>query len=153
MANAEIMPLGMDDLPLVVDLYNEIFRPGREHHFFIHRMGSRHNPLILLAQIEKRPVGFVLGYEVKPSTYYCWYIGVLPDYRSGGVASQLMEALTAWARDNGYQLLRFECYNRHRPMLRLAVRQNYNIVGIRYDVDDEENLIIFEQNVNEEPAD
>ena len=128
MANAEIMPLGMDDLPLVVDLYNEIFRPGREHHFFIHRMGSRHNPLILLAQIEKRPVGFVLGYEVKPSTYYCWYIGVLPDYRSGGVASQLMEALTAWARDNGYQLLRL--LQSDRPECGLSGGSGgYTIVG------------------------
>ncbi len=152
MANAEIVPLGMDDLPLIVDLYNEIFRPGREHHFFTHRMGTRHNPLILLAQIQKRPVGFALGYEIKPSTYYCWHIGVLPDYRHAGVASQLMEAFTAWSRDNGYQLLRFECYNRHRPMLRLAIRQNYNVVGIRYDADAEDNLIILEQHVNEETA-
>jgi GNAT superfamily N-acetyltransferase len=150
MANAEIVPLGMDDLPLIVELYNEIFRPGREHASFVHRMGSRRNPLILLAQIDKRPAGFALGYEIKQSTFYCWYIGVLPDYRRAGVAAQLMEAMTAWARDQGYQLIRFECYNRHRPMLHLAIRQNYNIVGIRYDADAEDNLIILEQNVNEE---
>jgi GNAT superfamily N-acetyltransferase len=152
MANAEIVPLGMNDLPLIVDLYNEVFRPGRELSFFVQRMGTRRSPLILLAQIQKRPVGFALGYEIKSSTFYCWYIGVRQNYRHAGVAAQLMEAMTAWARDEGYQILRFECYNRHRPMLHLAIRQNYNIVGIRYDVDAQDNLIILEQSINEEPT-
>ncbi|MGQ9649868.1 MAG: GNAT family N-acetyltransferase [Phycisphaerae bacterium] len=153
MANAEITPVGMNDLPLIVDLYNEIFRPGREYAFFSHRLGTQRNPLLLLAQVQKRPVGFALGYELKQSTFYCWYIGVLPEFRRAGVASQMMEAMTAWARDQGYQIIRFECYNRHRPMLHVAIRQNYNIVGIRYDADAEDNLIILEQNVNEEAAD
>lgn len=150
MANAEIVPVGLGDLPLIVDLYNEVFRPGHDQAFFAHRLGTRHNSLILLAQINKRPVGFALGYEIKASTYYCWHIGVLPDYRRSGVASQLTEAMTAWARDNGYQIIRFECYNRHRPMLHLAIRQNYSIVGIRYDPDAQDNLIIFELNLAEE---
>ena len=60
-----------------------------------------------------------------------------------------MEALSAWARDNGYHWIRFECYNHHRPMLRLAISQNYNIVGIRWDTDAESNLVIMEQNVSE----
>lgn len=152
MANAEIVLLGMDDLPLIVDLYNEIFRPGHDPAFFARRMGTQPNPVILLAQIQKRPVGFALGYEIKQSTFYSWYIGVLPDYRRAGVAAQLMEALSAWARDQGYQIIRFECYNRHRPMLHLAIRQNYNIVGIRYDADAQDNLIILEQNLYEEPS-
>jgi GNAT superfamily N-acetyltransferase len=150
MANADIVPLGPSDLPLIVDLYNEVFRPGQEVSFFAHRLGTRHNPLILLAQIDKRPAGFALGFEIKPSTYYCWHIGVLPDYRRAGVASQLMEAMSAWARDQNYQIVRFECYNRHRPMLFLAIRQNYNIVGLRYDSDAQDTRIILEQHLTEE---
>lgn len=149
MANAEIVVVGLDELPLIVDLYNEVFRPGRDHGFFERRFQGRFNPLLLIAQVQKQPVGFALGFELKPNTFYCWLIGVLPDYRRAGVASQLMEALAAWARDNGYHWIRFECYNHQRPMLRLAISQGYDIVGIRWDTDADANLIILEQNISE----
>ncbi len=61
-----------------------------------------------------------------------------------------MEAMSAWSRENGYHVLRFECYNRHRPMLRLAVKQNFDIVGIRFDNDEGVNLITMEQAVDEQ---
>lgn len=153
MANAEIYPVGMGELPLVTDLYNEVFRPGRDLAFFVRRLKGRINPLMLIAQVEKQPVGFALGYENKPSTFYNWLIGVLPDYRRGGIASQLMEAMSAWARDNGYHTVRFECYNRHRPMLHLAINQNFNAVGFRYDADAEDNLLIMELNLTEAQED
>ena len=149
MANAEIVRVGHNELPLVVDLYNEVFRPPNDQAFFERRLRARHNPLMLIAQIDKRPVGFAFGFEIKPSTFYCWLVGVLPDFRRIGVASQLMEAMSAWARDHDYQIIRFECYNHHRPMLRLAIHQNYNVVGIRYDTDAEANLVILEQNTSE----
>ena len=150
MATADIVPLGLNELPFVQDLFNQVFRPGKELAFFQRRFKGRLNPLILLAQIEKRPAGFALGYEIKPSTYYCWLMGVLPDFRQAGIASQLMEAMSAWSRENGYHVLRFECYNRHRPMLRLAVKQNFDIVGIRFDNDEGVNLITMEQAVDEQ---
>ena len=149
MANADIMLIGLSELPLIVELYNEVYRPPHDQEFFERRFSGRNNPLILLAQIERHPVGFALGFEIKPSTFYCWLIGVLPDFRRSGVASQLMEAMSAWARDNGYTLIRFECYNHHRPMLHLGISQNYNVVGIRYDADAEANLIIMEQSVHD----
>ena len=149
MANAEILPVGLSEIPLIVELYNEVFRPPHDAAFFERRFSSRHNPLMLIAQLDKRPVGFAVGFEIKPSTFYCWLIGVLPDFRRGGVASQLMEAMSAWARDNDYQIIRFECYNHHRPMLQLAITQNYDIVGIRHDADASANLIVLEQTVGE----
>jgi ribosomal protein S18 acetylase RimI-like enzyme len=153
MANAEIVPIGMNEIPIIVDLYNEVFRPGQDATFFERRLARRYNALILLAQINQRPVGFAMGFEVKPSTFYCWYIGVLKDYRRAGVASQLMEAMTAWARENGYRVIRFECYNHNRPMLHLAIRQNYHIVGVRYDSDAQDNLITMELAIEDELED
>ena len=144
MANADIVMLGMRELPLIVELFNSVFRPWREQAFFERRLRGRTNPLLLLAQVEGRPVGFAVGYENKPRTFYCWLIGVLPDYRRSGIASQLMEALTAWAHDNGYHIIRFECFNTQRPMLHLAISHNYDIVGIRYDSDTGQNLVILE---------
>ena len=89
MANAEIIPIGLSELPIVVDLFNQVFRPGRELSFFERRLAGRHNSLILLGLIQRQPVGFALGYEIKPSTFYNWLIGVLPDFRRAGIASQL----------------------------------------------------------------
>lgn len=149
MANADIVLLGPGELPLVTDMFNQVFRPGRDVAYFERRLKGRMNPLILLAQVEKRPAGFAMGYEIKQSTFYCWLIGVLPAYRKAGIASQLMEAMTAWARENGYHVVRFECYNRARPMLKIAVSQNFDFVGVRFDTDEAANLLICEQSISE----
>lgn len=150
MANADITPVGMGELPLINDLYNEVFRPGRDLGFFERRLKGRRNPLLLVAHVERQPAGFAIGYENKPGTFYCWLIGVRSAYRRAGIASQLMEAISAWAADNDYHTVRFECFNRQRPMLRLAIRQGYDIVGIRWDSDNSTNLIIMEHNLAED---
>ncbi|MHC4441213.1 MAG: GNAT family N-acetyltransferase [Planctomycetota bacterium] len=149
MANAEIIVVGPDEVDNIVELFNEVFRPARDRAFIERRLEGRINPLILMAHIEKRPVGFAIAYEIKPSTFYCWLIGVLPDYRRAGIASQLMEALAAVAADCGYKLIRFECFNRQRAMLHLAIKHGYNIVGLRYDIDTGDNLLIMEHDLGE----
>ncbi len=150
MANADIVLLGPAELPLIADMYNQVFRPGRDVSTFERRLRNRYNSVILLAQVDKQPAGFALGYEIKPSTFYCWLIGVLPAYRKAGIASQLLEAMSAWARENAYHVLRVECYNRARPMLKIVVRQNFDIVGVRFDTDEASNLIILEQSLEQE---
>jgi len=149
MANADIIPIGQGELPIVVDIFNQVFRPSRDMSYFERRLQGRINPLILLAQVERLPVGFALGYEIKPSTFYCWLIGILPDFRRAGIASQLMEAMAAWASDDGYRIVRFECFNRQRPMLHMAIKQGYDIVGFRYDADSEDNLLVMEHDLSE----
>lgn len=147
MANAEIVILGPGELRLICDLYSQVFRPSRPEEFFRRRLNGRTNPLILLAQIEGRPVGFAIGYENKPRTFYCWLIGVLPDFRRSGIASQIMEAMASFSREHEYTTIRFECFNWQRPMLHLAIAQDYDIVGLRYDRDSNANLIILEQDL------
>ena len=129
MANAEIVMIGTRELPIIVDLFNAVFRPARERAFFERRLQGRINPLILLAQIDRRPVGFAIGYENKPRTFYSWLIGVLPDFRRAGIASQLMEAMSAWACDHAYHIIRFECFNTQRPMLHLAISPDNKVVA------------------------
>jgi GNAT superfamily N-acetyltransferase len=99
MADAIIERVGPEDLPVLVQLYNQIFRP----------------------------------------------YGVVPEFRRKGVASQLMDAVHSWARQNEYESIRFECHNQHRPMLHLAIALEYDIVGIRWDPDRGDNLVIFEK--------
>jgi len=145
MANAKIDVVGPGEVPLISDLYSGIFQPPRDAEFFRRRFLGRYNQLILVAAVEGRPVGFYIGFELKPGVYFSWLVGVLPEYRRAGVASQLVEAAQHWALERGYEHIRFECHNQHRPMLHLAIVQKYDIVGIRWDPDRAANLVIFEK--------
>jgi GNAT superfamily N-acetyltransferase len=145
MADAVIDVVGMDDLPLIVDLYNQIFRPQRGVDSFRRRYLGRYNVLQLLARLDGRPVGFFLGFELKPDVYFAWFYGVLADARRSGIGSQLMEAAQAWAAQHEYESIRLECHNQHRPMLHLAIQLGYDITGMRWDADRGANLVIFEK--------
>jgi GNAT superfamily N-acetyltransferase len=145
MADAIIDLVGPDEMPSIVQLYNQIFRPSRDLDSFRRRFRGRYNELRLLARVGDRAVGFFLGFELKPTVYFAWFYGVIPEFRRQGIASQLMDAVHSWARQNEYESVRFECHNQHRPMLHLAIALGYDIVGIRWDPDRGDNLVIFEK--------
>ena len=145
MADAIIDIVGPEELPVIVQLYNQIFRPYRSLDSFQRRYRGRHNILQMVAHVNERPVGFTLGFELKPSVFFSWFYGVLPEYRRQGIASQLMDAVHSWAKQNDYESMRFECHNQHRPMLHLGIALGYDIVGIRWDPDRGANLLMFQK--------
>jgi GNAT superfamily N-acetyltransferase len=132
-------------MPVIVDLYNRIFRPHRDLDSFERRFRGRYNVLRLLARVNREPTGFFLGFELKPTVFFAWFYGVAPEWRRLGIASQLMEVVHEWARQQDYESVRFECHNQHRPMLHLAIAKEYDIVGMRWDPDRGDNLVIFEK--------
>ncbi len=147
--DAVIDMVGMADLPQIVELYNQIFRPTRSIEDFNRRFLGRHNILQMIARVKDRPIGFFIGFELKPTTFFAWFYGVLPDFRRQGICSQLMEAAESWARqEGGYEILRLECLNSHRPVLHLSIALNYDIVGMRFDSERSDNLIIFEKSLS-----
>ena len=60
MADAVIDIVGPEELPAIVKLYNQIFRPSRDVESFQRRYEGRHNILQLMAQVNDRAVGFSL---------------------------------------------------------------------------------------------
>jgi len=140
--------LSPEEMPVIVELFNRVFRPHRDVESFERRFRSRLNVLRMVARIKDEAVGFFLGFELKPTVYFTWFYGVVPEYRRLGVGSRLMEAVHEWVEQNGYEAIRFECYNQHRAMLHLAISREYDIVGIRWDASRGENLIIFEKALN-----
>jgi GNAT superfamily N-acetyltransferase len=137
--------LGPEDLPVIVKLYNQIFRPPRDEDHFQRRYLGRHNVVQMVARLDHRPVGFLLGFELKPRVFFAWFYGVLPQHRRQGIASQLMEAVHSWCRLNDYESLRMECHNQHRAMLHLAINHEYDIIGLRWDTDRGDNLILLQK--------
>jgi GNAT superfamily N-acetyltransferase len=147
MADAVIDVVGQEELPQIVEMYNKIFRPSRTLESFKRRYLGRYNVLQMIARLNDKPVGFFLGFELKPDTFFAWFYGVTSDARRMGIGSQLIEAAQSWAAQHNYESIRLECYNNQRPMLHLAIDMGYNIVGMRFDVDRGDNLIIFEKNL------
>src|SRR5216684_8707365 len=108
MADAIIDMVGPEELPVISELYNQIFRPPRDVESFLRRYRGRYNVLQLIARLERQPVGFFLGFELKPTVFFAWFYGVVPEFRRQGIASQLMEAAHDWARENDYTSIRLE---------------------------------------------
>lgn len=149
MEGVQVEVVGQTDLPIIADMYNVIFRPARNVEFFRRRLLGRYNPLLLVASINNRPVGFATGFELKPTVFFGWLLGVLPDYRRGGIAKQLCDALFTWAAEHNYELVRMECHNTHRTILAMSVNMEFDIVGLRWDSDRTENLIILEKKLDD----
>lgn len=147
MATAKIIPVGIGELDLIVRLYNQIFNPSCDKAMFENRFRGRHNVSILVAMLDDRHVGFTIGFELMPSTFYSWLCGVLPDSRRLGIATQLIQGQQAWAVDHQYSIIRFECQNQHRPMLHVAITEGYDLVGIRWDTATGNNVVIFERDL------
>ena len=139
------------DTALMAHMFNQVFRPERTAESFTRRMKSRHNPLFMIARIDNEAVGLYVGLELKPTVHFAWLCGVLPAVRRMGVATQLMHAAMDWARAEGYQSIRFECDNHQRAMLHFGISSGYDIVGIRWDADRSQNLVIFERPLAETP--
>ena len=145
MAQAEIVIADEHLYPLVAEVYNACFRPKTDAAYFARRFAARPNALTLLARVGERPVGFWIGFELKPGVFYHWLGAVAADLRRGGVAQQLQEAMESWARENGYEYLRTECLNAQREFIHFATHGGYQIVGIRWDSTHSQNMVIFEK--------
>ncbi len=146
--DAVIDVVGTDELPAIATLYNQMFRPTRDVESFRRRFLGRYNALQMLATVRDEPVGFFLGFELKPATYFAWFFGVLSNFRRHGVATQLVEAAHDWARHREYETMRVECHNRNRAMLALSISLGYDVVGLRWDSDRGDNLVILEKALN-----
>ena len=147
MATAKIVPVGTGELGLITEMYNEVFAPRQTPEYFNRRFQGRHNVSMMVAQVDDRHVGFIVGFELMPTTYFNWVCGVVGDFRRLGICTQLIQAQHAWAQDNEYQTIRFECNNQHRPMLHVAITEGYDLVGIRWDTASGNNVVIFEKDL------
>lgn len=153
MATAKVDIVGLAEIPTIVEIYGKVYRPPRDAEFFRRRFLGRYNPLLLIASLDERAVGFFLGFELKPSVYFSWLLAVDPEFRRLGIASQLMDAQHNWVTEHGYAAIRLECQNQHRPMMHMALERGYDIVGLRWDPDRGHNLVIFEKSFGETEAD
>ena len=145
MAQAEIIIADEALLPEAIDVYNEVFRPKQDLPFFKRRLLGHYNTLILIARVDERPVGMLVGYEERPGLYRHWLGAVHPEFRREGVGLQLMEAAQSWAVEHGYGAIRCEATNRQREWVQFVVKMGFDVIGIRYEGDRADNMVVFEK--------
>ncbi|MGX9713293.1 GNAT family N-acetyltransferase [Janthinobacterium lividum] len=83
--------------------------------------------LVLIAEADGQPVGCKLGYAAEDGSLYSWLGGVLPAHRKTGLAQRLLEAQEAWANAHGFAAVTVKSMNRYPAMLRLLIRNGYQI--------------------------
>ncbi|QKY09155.1 GNAT family N-acetyltransferase [Janthinobacterium lividum] len=83
--------------------------------------------LVLIAEADGQPVGCKLGYAAEDGSLYSWLGGVLPAHRKTGLAQRLLEAQEAWANAHGFAAVTVKSMNRYPAMLRLLIRNEYQI--------------------------
>lgn len=103
--------------------------------------------LVLMAIAEGSTVGCKVGYALDKDCFYSWMGGVLPDWRRHGVAQLLAEQQEAWARNQGYSVVRFKTRNHCRAMLQFALRRGFNITGVEPRASVSENRIWLEKSL------
>ena len=110
---------------------------------FQHRLSGR-NGLVLIALLGNEPVGFKAGYDrYGDGSWYSWMGGVLPGFRAKGVAVALLHAQETWAIAAGFERIYVKTRNRHRAMLRLLVKQGYDILQVQARDDGAENRLLL----------
>jgi len=125
------------------------FHGASPHERYEKRLAGRQG-LVLVAAVDGRLVGYKVGYEEEQHVFYSWLGGVVPGFRSTGVASALRERQEHWARAHGYTRLRVKSRNRFPQMLRLLIAAGYSIVGT--EGNGEELKIHFELSLDDGPA-
>jgi len=104
--------------------------------------------LILTAYKDEVAVGFLIGYDkYLDGSFYCWMLGVSPEFRRKGVLTQLMGYLFTWALKNNYEKITLKTRNNRREMLAYLIKNGFNIKNMEINPAIEENKILFERNL------
>lgn len=86
--------------------------------------------LILIAESTGKIVGFKVGYAKGEQLFYSWMGAVLPEFRQFGVAKALAIQQEDWARARGFTCIQFKTRNRLKAMLRFALGNDFDIIGV-----------------------
>ena len=85
--------------------------------------------LIQLGTVDGEVAGFKIGYALSSAEFYSWLGGVLPWARGRGLAQYLLEVQEALVVARGYSLIRVKSRNQFPAMMRLLLRNGYQISG------------------------
>lgn len=94
----------------------------------------------LIAEVDGTPAGYIILHPKiisyrKAKTLEIGIIAVLPQYRSGGIGSQLVGEAKKWAKDQGYDTLFVNSYIGNERALKFYKHQGFSPIDISLETD------------------
>ena len=135
-----------DDLDRVVKLNSEIFAgmydsPPYSLSVYLERLSGK-DPLILLSHTGSRLVGNSVAFP-HGGEFYLWIMGVHPDFRKKGIASQLIARNEEHASKMGFSVISAKVYIVSPEMQRLLISKGFEITDVKPDAETKMNAILF----------
>lgn len=109
---------------------------------FRRKLAAAESLLIELAFEADKIVGFKIGFQKEPKAFYSWVGGVDRNFRNRGVAGELMRRQHEWARERGFEIVRTKTKNEFKSMLILNIRNDFAIVDVYRDAQNEVKIIL-----------
>lgn len=125
-------PLDSVVLEAISDLYGEIFGNTLDEERR-NKLMQATNVQVWLAWYQGKTIAFKIGYERSETVYYSWLGGVIPAFRSGGIATELMRRQHQWAREYGYSQVETRTLNQWRNMLIINLKNGFDVVNTHTD--------------------
>ena len=123
-----ITEVGLERLDLIRRLNVAIF--DDDH---IIKTFDRDDLLILVAHSEGTAVGFKLGYQLDPRSFYSAKGGVRESYRRHGIARALLYAMLDVVRDRGYDRFVYDTFpNKHPGMTVMGLDEGFRVIRAGY---------------------
>jgi len=138
-----ITHIGIDEVVTVNKTVTE-FDPYTKEYFDNRLKGK--DSLIIGAHINDHVVGYLVGYNrFNDGSFYCWMVGVNPDFRGKGVLKALMDYQEKWARKREYSKIKIKTRNHLREMLTYLVRYGFYFTEVVEYPNIEDNRILLEK--------
>ena len=94
---------------------------------------DRDDLLILVAHSEGTAVGFKLGYQLDPRSFYSAKGGVRKTHRRHGIARALLYAMLDVVRDRGYDRFVYDTFpNKHPGMTVMGLDEGFRVIRAGY---------------------
>ena len=123
-----ITEVGLERLDLIRRLNVAIF--DDDH---IIKTFDRDDLLILVAHSEGTAVGFKLGYQLDPRSFYSAKGGVRKTHRRHGIARALLYAMLDVVRDRGYDRFVYDTFpNKHPGMTVMGLDEGFRVIRAGY---------------------
>ncbi|WGG44755.1 GNAT family N-acetyltransferase [Rossellomorea sp. DA94] len=109
----------------MVTLHGSIFETSDD---LITKMANKPEILIDIAMDDSRVIGYKIGYQLDPDTFYSWLGGVDPIYRKQGIAAELMKRQHQTLKERGYTVVQTKTMNKWRSMLILNIKNGFDVI-------------------------
>lgn len=116
----------------VLDVANKVLKPISLETFKA-KLSRKKQPLIIVCRIDNQVVGFKVGFEESPTTFYSWLGGVDPGFQRLGVASALMDSMTKWCVNKKYEWLETKTTNNNKAMIILNILSGFEVSDVKTD--------------------